>query len=134
MSEIRLFLDTNVVSDLIREPRGFARARITELGAEGLAISVIVAAELRYGAVKRGSDRLTKMVDSALSSLVVVPFEPPADREYAKLRDHLTRAGRTIGGNDLFIAAHALALDVPLVTANVAEFERAPGLRVVRWR
>ena len=127
-------LDTNVVSEIMRDPHGFPRARIAELGADGLAISVIVAAELRYSAVKRGSDRLERQIDSAIAKLMVAPFEPPADREYARLRDHLRRAGQPIGPNDLLIAAHALALGLPLVTANVAEFEPVPGLRLIRWR
>jgi tRNA(fMet)-specific endonuclease VapC len=134
LTAIRLMLDTDVVSEILRDPHGFPRDRIAQLGGDGLAISVIVAAELRYGAAKRGSDRLERQIDSAIAKLVVAPFEPPADREYAQLRDHLRRAGQPIGANDLFIAAHALALALPLVTANVSEFERVPGLRVVRWR
>ncbi len=127
-------LDTNVVSELMRDPRGYARTRIAELGDEGLAVSVIVAAELRFGAAKRGSASLAQEIEAILNELDVLPFEPPADREYARVRNALEREGRPIGPNDLIIAAHALALDVPLVTANVGEFERVPGLRIVKWR
>jgi tRNA(fMet)-specific endonuclease VapC len=67
-------LDTNVVSDLMRDPRGYPKVRIGELGETGLAVSVIVAAELRYGAAKRGSERIEKQVESILSQLIVAPF------------------------------------------------------------
>ena len=127
-------LDTNVVSELMRNLRGYARTRIAELGDEGLAVSIIVAAELRFGAAKRGSEPLARQIEAILGELDVLPFEPPADRQYARVREALERAGRPIGPNNLLIAAHALALDVPLVTANVGEFERVPGLRVVKWR
>lgn len=134
MKTPRLMLDTNVVSYVMRDPQGYAQSRIAELGDERLAVSVIVAAELRFGAAKRGSDSLAQEIEDVLSELDVLPFEPPADREYARIRSLLERAGRPIGPNDLFVAAHALALDAPLVTGNFAEFERVPGLRVVRWR
>ena len=127
-------LDTSVVSELMRDPGGYARTRIAELGDEGLAVSIIVAAELRFGAAKRGSEPLARQIEAILGELDVLPFEPPADRQYARVREALERAERPIGPNDLLIAAHALALDVPLVTANAGEFERVPGLRVVKWR
>jgi tRNA(fMet)-specific endonuclease VapC len=126
-------LDTNVVSFVIRQPLA-ARARITQLGEGGLAVSVIVAAELRFGAAKRGADALAQKIEVTLAELDVLPFEPPADAEYGRIRAALEREGRPIGPNDLFIAAHALSLDLPLVTGNAPEFERVPGLRVVRWR
>jgi tRNA(fMet)-specific endonuclease VapC len=127
-------LDTNVVSYILRDPRGYARRRVKEFGDEGLAVSVIVAAELLFGVAKRGSAALARQIEAVLGELEVLPFEPPADREYARIRAALEGEGRPIGPNDLFIAAHALALDATLVTANVDEFERVPGLRVLKWR
>ena len=63
----------------------------------------------------------------------VLPLEPPADRRYGELRNHLTRQGRPIGPNDLLVATHALAMDLTLVTANFREFQRVPSLRVENW-
>jgi tRNA(fMet)-specific endonuclease VapC len=68
-----------------------------------------------------------------LSAIEILPLEPPADRRYAELRDQLTRQGLPIGPNDLLIAAHALAAELIIVTANVAEFSRVPGLAMENW-
>ncbi len=126
-------LDTNILSDLIRHPHGVVAHKIEAVGEQAVCTSIIVAAELRYGAVKSGSRRLAERVDLVLSALEILPFEPPADREYAKLRDYLTRRGELIGPNDLLIAAHALAADLTVVTANLDEFSRVPGLKVENW-
>jgi tRNA(fMet)-specific endonuclease VapC len=92
-----------------------------------------VAAELRYGAEKSGSKQLSDRVDLLLSALEILPLEPPADRRYGEIRHHLARQGTPIGPNDLLIAAHVLAADLTLVTANTREFERVPSLRVENW-
>jgi tRNA(fMet)-specific endonuclease VapC len=126
-------LDTNIVSDLVKNPSGKVADKISEVGDSGLAISVIVAAELRFGARKRGSPALSRRVETILSGLPILPFESPADFEYAAIRAALESRGEPIGGNDLFVAAHAKALNVPLVTQNVAEFRRVPGLSVLNW-
>jgi len=126
-------LDTNVVSDLLRNPRG-ERDRIASLGEDGLAVSMIVVAELRFGILKKGSERLSRQLEAVLPALDVLPWDAPADREYARLRVALEKAGKPIGPNDMLIAAHALALGAPLVTANLDEFSRVPGLTVVPWR
>jgi tRNA(fMet)-specific endonuclease VapC len=68
-----------------------------------------------------------------LSALTVLPLETPADHQYATLRHHLTCQEIPIGPNDLLIAAHALASDLTVVTANVGEFSRVPGLKVENW-
>ena len=126
-------LDTNIVSDLVRNPNGAVGRKIAEVGDAGLAVSVIVAAELRFGGAKRGSVALIRQIEAILCGLWVVPFESPADAEYAAIRAELERQGRPIGGNDLFIAAHALALGAPLVTRDIAEFSRVPRLRLLNW-
>lgn len=130
---LRYLLDTNIISDLVRRPRGKVASRIAEVGEDSICTSIIVAAELRYGAEKSGSKQLSERVDLLLSALEILPLEPPADRRYGELRQHLTRRGIPIGPNDLLIAAHALAADVTLVTANTREFERVPSLRVENW-
>lgn len=129
----RYLLDTNVVSDLVRHPQGRAAAKIAELGEDAVATSIIVAAELRYGAAKKGSARLASQLETILGALQVIPFEAPADATYGKARVTLEAAGTPIGGNDLLIASQALALDMVVVTNNEREFERVNGLRVENW-
>jgi tRNA(fMet)-specific endonuclease VapC len=126
-------LDTGVASDLVRRPRGVVANRIRDVGADQVFVSVIVAAEMRFGAAKRGSASLSERVEGALSRLQVLPLEPPADRHYAELRVRLERAGRPIGAHDMLIAAHALALGHTLVTDNVGEFSRIEGLKLANW-
>lgn len=126
-------LDTNILSELIRNPRGRVMEEIDRVGENAVCTSIIVAAELRYGAAKANSRRLAERIDLILSALEILPLEPPVDREYAALRHHLTRQGTPIGPNDLLIAAQALANGLTLVTANLREFSRVPGLSVIDW-
>jgi tRNA(fMet)-specific endonuclease VapC len=129
----RYLLDTNILSDLIPHPQGPVAERIADVGERAISTSIIVAAELRSGARKSGSQNLADRVDLILSALDVLPLESPADRHYATIRQHLAQQGTPIGPNDLLIAAHALALDLAVVTANVREFSRVPGLMVENW-
>ncbi len=132
MTAPRFMLDTNIISDLIRSPRGAAaqQARAFE-GA--LCTSIIIATELRYGCAKKGSPDLLRRVEAALAEIEVLAFGAPADAEYGRLRAELEVKGTVIGANDMLIAAHALALDMRLVTGNVGEFSRVRGLRVENW-
>jgi tRNA(fMet)-specific endonuclease VapC len=126
-------LDTNIISDLIRNPQGRAAKRIARVGEDNICTSIIVAAELRYGCAKSGSKRLLKAVDDLLGEIHVLPFEVPADAEYGGIRSELETAGKPIGGNDLLIAAHAYATGTTVVTANTDEFKRIRGLNVENW-
>ena len=126
-------LDTNIISDLIRNPHGKAAKRIAKAGEDGICTSIIVAAELRYGCAKSGSERLLKAVEELLREIAVLPLDVPADTEYAGIRTKLEAAGKPIGSNDLLIAAHAYATGATIVTANTAEFKRIRGLKVENW-
>jgi len=126
-------LDTNILSDLVRNPQGLVAARIAKAGEDSVCTSVIVAAEIRYGAAKSNSASLAQRIDLILSAVEILPLETPADDHYAAIRHHLTRQGILIGPNDLLIAAHALANNLTVVTANVGEFSRVPGLKVEDW-
>jgi tRNA(fMet)-specific endonuclease VapC len=130
---LRYLLDTNIISDLVRRPRGPVASRIAEVGEDSVCTSIVVGAELRYGAEKSQSKQLSERVDLLLSALEILPLEPPADHCYGELRHHLAQQGTPIGPNDLLIAAHALAADLTLVSANTREFERVPSLRVENW-
>ena len=127
-------LDTNVVSDMVRRPAGEIARRAAALEPGSMAVSIIVAAEVRYGAERRGSMRLANQLEAVLSAIETLPLAEPADRHYGMIRAELERIGRPIGHNDLLIAAHARALGVTLVTNNVGEFSRVPDLSVEDWR
>ena len=133
----RYLLDTNIVSDLIRNPHGKVFERVAAIGEDRIATSIIVAGELRFGAAKRRSEALTDRVELLLSRLNVLPLESGLERTYASLRAELESKGTPIGGNDLLIAAHTLFLgqsgDWVLVTANVREFGRVSDLIVESW-
>jgi tRNA(fMet)-specific endonuclease VapC len=130
---VRYLLDTNIVSDLVRRPQGRVAQHISEVGEAQVCTSVIVAAELRYGAAKKGSQRLTAQLDAVLGALEILPFETPADEAYGLIRARLERAGQSIGANDLLIAAHAVAVGCVIVTDNESEFERIEGLPRENW-
>ena len=130
---VRFLLDTNIVSHVARFPQGAVAKRIADVGESQVCTSIVVAAELRYGAARKGSERLSQRIEAVLSALEVLAFEEPADRRYAELRTRLERRGTPIGPNDLLIAAQALAADLTVVTANVDEFRRVPALLVENW-
>ncbi|MGQ0815087.1 MAG: type II toxin-antitoxin system VapC family toxin [Gemmatimonadota bacterium] len=126
-------LDTNIVSDLVRTPQGRVAQRIRKIGEAEVSTSIIVAAELRYGAAKKGSARLTAQLEAVLGALDVLPFEAPADATCGLLRRRLEQAGQPIGGNDLLIAAQTIALGYTLVTDNEREFRRIFELSLENW-
>jgi tRNA(fMet)-specific endonuclease VapC len=126
-------LDTNILSDLVKHPQGKVFQRITEVGEDSICTSIIVVCELRFGAVKSGSSRLMQQLENILTVLPIILLEPPVDQHYATIRTHLELAGTPIGPNDLLIAAHTLALDLTLITANTREFERVPDLNLGNW-
>ena len=132
----RYLLDTNILSDLLKNPAGRAAQKISSLPLEErdlLATSIIVAAELRYGVARSGSSTLAARVDQLLNAIDILPLEPKADEHYGRVRSQLEKAGTVIGGNDLLIAAQVLAIDAVLVTDNVREFKRIKGLRIENW-
>ena len=129
----RYLLDTNIVSDLVRNPQGRAAEQIRRVGEAQVCTSIIVAAELRYGATKRGSPRLARQLEAVLGVLDVLPFTAPADTVYGGIRTRLEEIGRPTGGNDLLIAAQTLALGYTIVTDNEAEFARIGGLLRENW-
>jgi len=129
-------LDSNILSDMMRNPAGAAMRVLESRSADAennFVTSVMVACELRYGAVKKGSSKLVQRLDEVLGSVDVVSLDRGIEQHYASIRSDLERRGELIGQNDLLIAAHALALDAVLVTDNIREFERVKGLRVENW-
>src|SRR5208283_4371443 len=130
---MRYLLDTNILSDLVRNPQGRIAQQIRKIGEAKVCTSIIVAAELRYGAAKKQSPRLTAQLQAVLGALEVLPLEAPKDTAYGALRARLEKAGTPIGANDLLIAAQALALGYTLVTDNEKEFAQVKDLPRENW-
>jgi tRNA(fMet)-specific endonuclease VapC len=130
---MRYLLDTNIVSDLIRNPQGRIAQHIRKIGEAKVCTSIIVAAELRYGSAKKQSARLTAQVQAVVGALEILPFESPADSTYGVLRARLEKAGRPISANDLLIAAQTLALGYTIVTDNEKEFAQIKDLPRENW-
>ncbi len=128
-----ILLDTNICIYIrnARPPGVLARFRQYRLGEVG--ISSVVAAELAYGVAKSGSARNREALDLMLATLNVVPFDADAVWAYGELRADLEKRGTPIGAFDTMIAAHALSLNATLVTNNLREFSRVPGLKLVNW-
>ena len=126
-------LDTNIISDIVKNPQGKAASKIISAGNAKVCTSIIVTSEIRFGAKKRASKKLTQQLETILSAIEILPFQSPADYKYAKLRSFLEKTGIPIGPNDLLIAAHAISLNLVLVTANEGEFSRVPKLKIENW-
>lgn len=126
-------LDTNIISELIKKPRGIIFSRIQSIGEEKICTSIIVACELKFGARKKNSSQLLERIEIILDSIEVLPLTDPVEEYYAEIRTYLEQQGTSIGSNDLLISAHALTLDLTVVTANVREFSRVPNLKVENW-
>jgi tRNA(fMet)-specific endonuclease VapC len=129
----RRLLDTNILSDLMRNPQGVVADRLGKVGAANVCTSIIVAAELRFGAEKKGSRKLADRIAAILDTLEVLPVSTPAVAAYATIRASLERAGRPMGANDLLLAAQAVTLGYILVTDNEQEFRRVRGLSIENW-
>ncbi len=132
-SNLQYLLDTNIISELVRNPQGFIRDRIAAVGEDAICTSITVSSELHFGIEKKGSIRLRNQLEAILSAILIIPFEEPADRQYAVLRTGLEKAGTPIGPNDMLIAAQAISHGLTLVTANFREFSQVQGLAVENW-
>ncbi|EDX78502.1 hypothetical protein MC7420_7155 [Coleofasciculus chthonoplastes PCC 7420] len=120
-------LDTNIISELVKHPREQIFTKIQSVGEATICTSIIVACELRFGAQKKNSPQLTQNIEAILDSLEILPLTYPVEQYYAEIRTHLEQQGTPIGGNDLLIAAHALSLNLTVITNNVREFSRVPN-------
>lgn len=129
---MQFMLDTNIVSAIVRDPRGKVFQKLLDVGEENVFISIITHGEIWYGVKKNGSEQLYRKVSAVTRRLYVAPLSLPVDQRYGEVRLAL-RQGKNIGQNDLWIAAHALALDAVLVTGNTGEFSRVPGLKIENW-
>lgn len=133
MSGLVYMLDTNILSDTIRNPFGVASQYMERVSEDTLCVSAIVASEMRYGIRKKGSPRLSYLVENTLSRIAILPYDDAASQSYSVIRTALERQGKSIGLADLLIAAHALSLGLTIVTNNTREFSRVEGLTIENW-
>ncbi|MFN5349320.1 MAG: type II toxin-antitoxin system VapC family toxin [Polaromonas sp.] len=130
---MRRTLDTNICSYILRRHPASMIERFAGLDRSELWLSAMVVAELRFGAAKLASVRFSAAVEAWVNGFEVRPWPIEASSPYAHSRAALERSGKSIGGMDLLIAAHAMAEDTVLVTNNAREFLRVPGLAVEEW-
>ena len=129
---LKYMLDTDSVSFALRGQRNVG-TRILDHKPSELCISVITLAELRFGAHKRDSKKLHKLIDTLAESLAPQDFDSDAADEYGRLAADLAERGTPIGAFDAMIAAHALAKKLTLVTNNEKHFRKVPGLKIENW-
>jgi tRNA(fMet)-specific endonuclease VapC len=130
---VKFLLDTNICIYLINARPAHVLTRFRGEVIGDIGISAITAAELAYGVARSGSARNRAALEKFLVPLEIVAFDADAWRRYGDIRADLERRGQPIGSLDTLIAAHAMALDTTLVTNDMMEFSRVPGLRVENW-
>ena len=126
-------LDTNVIAELAKNPRGPTAKRLSALSEGEFGINPIIASEIEYGLMKRGSRRLREHIEAILSAIVVFDLPSNIAEHYGRIRLELERQGTPIGPNDLVIAAHASASNLVLITNNEREFRRVSSITVESW-
>lgn len=131
---MKLLLDTNICIYLIKRQPPNVLAKFNEYKPGDIGVSSITVAELSYGVSKsRRQEQNREALEQFLTPLEVVDFDYPAAVAYGEVRVALESRGTLVGALDTLIAAHALRCGVALVTNNVGEFTRVPGLKVVNW-
>ena len=131
---MRYLLDTDVCIDLIRHQPAALLRKLDHLQPGDAGVSAITASELEFGAARSAEPKRNRQALIKLfSALVVLPFDQAAAQSYGDLRSVLEAGGTPIGPLDTLIAAHARALGLILITRNLREFKRVPGLRVDTW-
>lgn len=134
MSTLRYLLDTNICIYIAKQRPPSVAQRFAKLPAGSVAMSLITFGELRYGAEKsRQRGEALATLESLQALIPVIAPDDAVGASYAAIRAQLERAGTPIGNNDLWIAAHALALGVTLVSNNTREFARVPKLKLANW-
>jgi tRNA(fMet)-specific endonuclease VapC len=125
-------LDTDISSYIIKRRPATLVEKFEKHG-DTLNVSVITAAELRFGAEKAGRPKLTELVEAYLDRLAILDWTNEVTRHYARIRSELESSGRPIGNMDLLIGAHAVSLGMTMVTNNLKHFSNIPGLKVEVW-
>ncbi|RJX16893.1 MAG: type II toxin-antitoxin system VapC family toxin [Desulforudis sp.] len=131
---VRYLLDTNICIYIAKYNPPEVRERFAQHTVDELAMSVITLGELYHGAEKSQSPKkASAAIEQLINVIQVIPMTEPVAQQYGKIRAKLEKAGQTIGNNDLWIASHAKAEGLVLVTNNEREFKRVAGLKVENW-
>lgn len=131
---MRLMLDTSICIYIIKQRPPEVLTRFSSYAVGDIHVSSITVAELQFGVQRsQAPERNQQALDQFLLPLTIVEFDQASAIAYGKVRTALERQGRPIGPLDTLIAAHALCLELTLVTNNADEFSRVPGLQVVNW-
>ena len=131
---IKYMLDTNICVYVIRRKPEHVIQRLQRLQVSDVGISSITLGELEYGVAKSLKPQQNKLaLTEFLAPIEILPYDDVAARHYGELRAYLERQGTPIGSLDTLIAAHAVSLKCVLVTNNIAEFRRVPGLKIENW-
>ena len=127
-------LDTNICSYIIRNKPQSIKSKLQEIEENHtVALSSIVVSELLYGATKKDSPKLMRIVSAFIDNFIIYDYSKISAQSYANIRTDLEKKGKIIGANDLLIASHALSLGAVLVTNNTREFERVEKLSLEDW-
>jgi tRNA(fMet)-specific endonuclease VapC len=130
-------LDTDILSNLTkRRPSQVLQRRLQAVPADQQFTTTVTVGEMLYGAHRLGdaSHPLFATIDGLLArNMGILPFDEIAARAYGSIRAYLERAGTPIGSGDTMIAAIVVSTGFTLVTGNIREFSRVPGLRVENW-
>lgn len=131
---LRYLLDTNICIYIAKQKPKSVLDRFIQMKIGDVAMSVITYSELLFGAEKSLSYKKSIKILEELTSLIApLPLSIEVGKHYAHIRAGLEKQGQPIGNNDLWIAAHALALNTTLVTNNIKEFSRVPNLKLDNW-
>jgi tRNA(fMet)-specific endonuclease VapC len=128
----RYLLDTNIVSDVMRNPDGRAEQMLRNKADEEIGISLVVKGEILFGLVRNANARGKKRFDALLEAIEVWPMPEAVAEVYGRVRAEMEKSGNQMGANDMWIAAHSLSLDAVLVTDD-RHFDAVPGLRLENW-
>ena len=126
-------LDTNILSDVAHDPTGPVARKLDEIDPDSIVSSVVVAAEVWFGVENNPSYRSRARTESFMETVRVLGMGPEVVRVYGRVRAEMQKSGRSLGPNDMLIAAHALSLDATLVTDDAKAFAQVPGLRIENW-
>ena len=132
MTTRKFMLDTDTVSYILRG-QGRASTNLVAHAPSEVCVSAIALAELRFGADKRGSKQLHRLIDTFTATVLAVPFDLAAAAAFGQVGAALASRGKSIGAFDTLIAAHALSLKLTLVTNNSKHFTQVRGLRTENW-
>jgi tRNA(fMet)-specific endonuclease VapC len=131
---MRFMLDTNICLCMIKGKPPQILSRLKDFNLGDLSVSSITLSELEYGVAKSSKPQQNRdALDAFLAPLEIFPFDGEAAHRHGQIRAFLEKEGKLIGAMDMLIGAHAVSASMTLVTNNIKEFSRIPGLRLENW-